>query len=112
MTDFNTNLILELIRQNKIDPDFSKDDYDILINLFSNKELNQFYMFIVRKVLTKKQFEVASEDVLLQVTATLADKVDLNKIPTNTNNDIKALANTSYSILMILDIKEFINERF
>lgn len=115
MTDINVDLILDLIKQYKIEPDFSKKDYNKLIDHFKKNELNQFYMFIVQKVLIKKQFTVSNEEMITEMTATLADRVGKmtnTKIKIENDELIKVLSETAYKVLYLSDIKEFYNKKF
>lgn len=112
MTDINGQLILELMKQNWAQPDFSDDEYNKLMNHFRENQLNQFYCIIIQKILTKRQFTISNEEALTEMTARLADKVGKTKTPLNTDEEIITYIIELYNFLMIIDIKDFFNKRF
>lgn len=112
MTEISGKLIFDLMKQSNITIDFTKGEYEKLINHFRQGELNQFYMFVIQKVLTKKDFTESSKNVITQLTATLADKVGKTSTPTDTDEQIKSLVDTLYKVLILIDIKEIYNNNF
>ena len=112
MTDISGKLIFDLMKQSNISIDFTEEEYTKLITHFRKSELNQFYMFIIQKVLTKKEFTESSDNIITQLTATLADKVGKTSTPTDTDEQIKSLVDTLYKVLILIDIKEFYNKNF
>lgn len=104
--------LFDLMKQNPIDVDFSPADYDRLINHFRNNELNQFYMIVILKALTKREGFDNSEELITYLTASLADKVGKTSTPTDTDEQITSLADTLYKVLMLIDIKQIYNNRF
>jgi len=112
MTEISGKLIFDLMKQSNIVIDFTEEEYDKLINHFRQEQLNQFYMFVIQKVLAKKEFTESNENVITQLTATLADKVGKTSTPTDTDEQIKTLADTLYKVLFLIDIKEIYNKNF
>jgi hypothetical protein len=104
--------IFELLKQTNIDVDFTDEEYSKLFELFRKKELNQFNVFIIQRVLTKKNFTLSPNEIIPYLTSSLADKVDYTKFPTETNNNLKALISIVYKVIYLIDIKKIYNTRF
>jgi hypothetical protein len=106
------NQVFNLLKQTNIDVDISEDEYSKLFEYFRKNELNQFNVFIIQRVLTKKDFTLPPDEVIPYLTASLADKVDYSKFPTETNTDLMVLISTIYKVVFLLDVKEIYNKRF
>lgn len=104
--------ILELLKQSNIDIDFTDEEYSKLFEHFRKNELSQFNIFIIQRVLTKKKFTLSTNEIILYLTSSLADRVDYTKFPTETNNDLKALVSTVYRVIYLIDIEKIYNTRF
>lgn len=52
------NQVFNLLKQTKIEIDFSDKEYLKLFEHFRQNELNQFYMFIIQRVLMKKKIYI------------------------------------------------------
>ncbi len=112
MNEINGNIIYDLMKQSDIVPDFTDDEYEKLITNFRQDKLNQFYMFIIQRVLTKKDFTENKNTVILQLTAILTDKVGKTTTPTNTDSEIKSLCVTLYKLLFLIDVKVLYSRNF
>ena len=100
------------MKQNWIQPDFSDDEYDKLMNHFRENQLNQFYIIIIQKILIKKQFTISNEEAITEMTASLADKVGKTSTQLNTDEEIITYIIELYNFLLIIDINDFLNKRF
>jgi hypothetical protein len=100
------------MKLNTVEPDFTDDEYNKLMNHFRKNELNQFYMLILKKVLTKKKFTALSNEVLTETTAILADRVGKTSTKITTDEQIITFIIEIYNLLLIIDIIEFNMSRF
>jgi hypothetical protein len=105
-----SELIKEILEKYNPQEVFEEEDHQILITHYRNEHFNQFYLYIINKVLEIKNFTVNTDNIKESLTVILADKVGKTSAPAETDIQIVNFANTVYKILMIIDITEFYNQ--
>ncbi|MFT6922982.1 MAG: hypothetical protein ACJA1C_001990 [Crocinitomicaceae bacterium] len=88
---------------------FSNGDYEILRNHFRKSELNQFYLFVIKRVLYVKKFSESEDKVIPALMKTLTDRVGKTSVNPETDEEITLLIETLYAVLMAIDITEVYN---
>ena len=91
--------------------DFSDEEKERLVAHFRNGDLNQYYLIIIQKVLSKKTF-TESNDKLITGLLSISTKLGLEKLNINSDADILDNACTIYKILMSIDITDIDNTEF
>lgn len=104
-------LVHELIKQAGIKADYNEQEKEILVDHYNKGEMNQFYLFIVQKVLTLKNFTLNNHNVITGLTAILS-KIPLEKLQIVSDNDVIKLSNNMFQILMIIDVEEIYKNEF
>lgn len=99
----NTIAFLESVRSPTA---FSDGDYKILEEHFRKNELNQFYLFIIKRVLYVKRYTESEDNVIPALMKCLTDRVGKTSIIPDKKEEIIVLIETLYSILILIDIKE------
>jgi hypothetical protein len=112
ISDIDKEDLINVIKTKKIKIPLTNKDYKTLIKHFRNNDLNQFYLFIIQKVLTKKQFTETNNNILTGLTALLADKLGTTSTNLETDDEIVILIDTVYAVLVSFDIDEISNYRF
>lgn len=105
------NLIVNLFKESGVKADFSDDERTKLINYFNNKELNQFYLVIIQKVLSKKSFTLDNHNVITGLLSRLT-KTDIEKLFIRNSDDVIKAADTLFKTLMTIDIEAFYTNEF
>jgi hypothetical protein len=112
MDKFNIEKYLDFMKTNAVEPDFNDGEYEKLMAHFRNNELNQFYFFIIQRILLKRNFTVSNDKILTELTAILADKVGKTSTDIQSDEQIITLIIELYNLLLVIDITEFIRNRF
>lgn len=112
MTQIDIENYLNYMKINTVEPDITDDEYDKLTNHFKNNDLNQFYMFILVRVLTKKKFTAPDNEIITKVTAILTDKVDKTSTNIKTDEQIIEYIIEIYNFFLLANISDLLSSRF
>jgi len=100
--------LLKQIDKSGIQADFREEEYEKLIDQYKKGELNQFGLFISKRVLEKKKITLPYEEMLTFFTSQIADN---DKVITR-ESEIRPYIDLLYKILMFQEIVEIKKNKF
>lgn len=100
------NNTLAFLESYKCNSAFSDFDYKLLIEHFHKNELNQFYLFIIKRALYVKKHTESDEKIIPALMKNLTDRVGKTTVNPETDEQIILLIDVLYEVLMRIDIKE------
>jgi hypothetical protein len=89
----------------KIHPELNDREKTQLFNHYQNRELNQFFLIIIKKVLSKKKFTCDDHSIIIGLLIKYSE-FDFSEINMTSMEDILRFVGFQYRRLIIIDIEK------